>query len=250
MKMSKKNIAFIIISILAVVLIIFFVTGRKSIPTGKEGPEAENMARSIEEFVGFTAYRNLAAVSFTFSPAGNQHFRDLQRNFIEVQFETEAGTAKVQYDHQTRSFIAYLNEEVTAEQAAANLFEKAYEIHTSDYFWMNPFIQLNAPHSIRKKVDANNLLVTYTDSNGSSGDSYLIQIENGRPVSWKMWVEALPMKGMEVTFENWIEKDGIRIARERNSIHRNLEILNLELYENPEQPDRFAELQELVDTRG
>ena len=49
------------------------------------------------------------------------------------------------------------------------------------------------------------LLVTYTKGGTTPGDSYLWHFdENGKPKSYQMWVDILPIDGLEASWDNWI----------------------------------------------
>jgi hypothetical protein len=48
------------------------------------------------------------------------------------------------------------------------------------------------------------LLVTYTTGGDTPGDSYLWELnEKGLPVSFRMWVQIVPLNGFEASWEGW-----------------------------------------------
>ena len=52
------------------------------------------------------------------------------------------------------------------------------------------------------------LLVTYTSGGSTPGDSYLWHLDkDGKPKSFQMWVDILPIDGLEATWENWTTTD-------------------------------------------
>jgi hypothetical protein len=58
---------------------------------------------------------------------------------------------------------------------------------------------------VKTENNKNAHLVTYTSGGTTPGDSYLWQFDdNGKPISYQMWVDILPINGLEATWENWI----------------------------------------------
>ena len=47
-------------------------------------------------------------------------------------------------------------------------------------------------------------MVTYTRGGSTPGDSYLWKLQpNGFPESFKMWVQIIPIGGLEATWDDW-----------------------------------------------
>lgn len=179
-------------------------------PEAEAGPEAQALAKKIENAIRINSWRNTAAVSFVFTLRGNRHFRDLQRDFVEVVFGAEGRETRVLYDNRSRKYIAFQrgdNGERRLDGAeAAKAFELAYKYHVNDIFWLNPFVTFGAPGAVVKKAGDRALLLTFESGGVTPGDAYLIVTdESGLPQRWNMWVQILPLKGLEFTFENWIE---------------------------------------------
>ena len=52
------------------------------------------------------------------------------------------------------------------------------------------------------------LLITYTKGGTTPGDSYLWHFdESGKPRSYQMWVDILPISGLEATWDQWTETE-------------------------------------------
>ena len=48
------------------------------------------------------------------------------------------------------------------------------------------------------------LLVTYNSGGTTPGDSYLWHLDpTGKPISFQMWVDILPIGGLEASWDDW-----------------------------------------------
>ena len=57
---------------------------------------------------------------------------------------------------------------------------------------------------VKTKADKEALLVTYTSGGSTPGDSYLWHLDrNGKPESFQMWVDILPIDGLEASWTDW-----------------------------------------------
>ena len=92
---------------------------------------------------------------------------------------------------------------------AKELISEANTYFKNDIFW------LTAPYNIfdegieRRLVILENgekaLLATYTSMASHPEDSYLwILDENGKPEKLKMWTSALPIDGLEASWNDWV----------------------------------------------
>ena len=98
------------------------------------------------------------------------------------------------------------------------LINKALAYFNNDSFW------LVAPYKlfdngierrlIKQKNGPDALLVTYISGGNTPGDSYLWQLdEQGIPISFKLWVQIIPVHGISASWEQWITTEsGVRLA--------------------------------------
>jgi hypothetical protein len=62
------------------------------------------------------------------------------------------------------------------------------------------------------------LLVSYTSGGVTPGDHYLWILEaSGLPKAWRMWVNIIPIGGLEFGWTDWTAPEGPRIARNHPS---------------------------------
>lgn len=70
-----------VLAVLAVGAYLFF---DKPLPQGRSGPDADALARTIQQAVNLTAWENTGAVRWTF--ANHRHLWDRRRSFARVQW--------------------------------------------------------------------------------------------------------------------------------------------------------------------
>ncbi len=225
------------------------------IPEAQAGPDAEALADKIERAVRLNRWQNTAAVSFVFDLRGNRHFRDFERDFVEVIFGAGGRETRVLYDNRSLKYVAFQrgeNGERRLDGAeAAEAFELARKYHVNDFFWLNPFATFNAPGAVVKKAGDRALLLTFESGGVTPGDAYLIITdENGLPQRWNMWVQILPLKGLEFTFENWTELEtGARVSLDHKGSLAEVTLSKVKAYTRYPEPggnDRFQPLVQML----
>jgi hypothetical protein len=104
---------------------------------------------------------------------------------------------------------------VFAGEQEYNGEQKHEYIHKAESYFNNDSFWLVAPYKVfdqdteRRLVKTEDgkdaLLVTYTSGGTTPGDSYLWHLDDtGKPKSYQMWVDILPIDGLEATWDNWI----------------------------------------------
>src|SRR5690606_35178979 len=81
------------------------------------------------------------------------------------------------------------------------LIAKAIKYFNNDTFWLIAPYKVFDRGTERRLVNLENnqkaLLVTYTSGGTTPGDSYLWHFDkNGKPTSFQMWVDILPIDGL------------------------------------------------------
>lgn len=208
----------IIISLLLAGLLIGFIILNEPKPDGTAGVEAEKLADKMLKAVNYESWSQLGAVKWTFR--GEHHYLwDKRRNLVEVQWDTY----RVLLAPDTRSGQAYHNGQRVQGDESKHLLNTAWEYFANDSFWLAAPFKVRDPGTERKLVSTEQgdaLLVTYHTGGVTPGDCYLwILDEQGLPGSWKMWVDIIPIGGMEFSWESWKSyTDDVKLASFRQGI--------------------------------
>jgi hypothetical protein len=174
-------------------------------PEGQPGPEADALARSMEAAVHKGAWDKTGAVRWSFFDQ-HHYVWDRDRDLVELQW----GDSRALFRTGDRTGRVWSR---GAEQLGADAEEAlraAYAYWINDSFWLNPVVKFFEPgveRSLVKLDDGRNaLLVSYTSGGVTPGDAYLwIPGPDGMPASWRMWVQIIPIGGIETTWEGWVE---------------------------------------------
>ena len=169
-------------------------------PTEKADILANKMLKTLD----YEAYKNTDYIEFTFKQRHKYQWNKLENtcNVFWSHF-------KVELDLNDKS-----NSKVFVQDQAYNGVEKekyvqkAIDYFNNDTFWLvAPYKVFDAgtKRSIAKNEDGEEgLLVTYTKGGSTPGDSYLWHLdENYKPKSFQMWVDILPIGGLEATWSDW-----------------------------------------------
>lgn len=194
-------------------------------PVGRPGPEADALARRVEAAVNAEAWREkTGAVWWNFGDR-YVHLWDRNRGYARVRWDD----VEVLLDIPSKTGVAKRSgREVTGTEKQA-LLDRAYERWVNDSFWLNPLVKLFDEGTKRAIVEledgSEGLLITYSSGGVTPGDAYLwILGPDDLPAAWKMWVDIIPIGGLEVTWERWKNlSTGAKVA----TLHRG--VLTLEL---------------------
>lgn len=181
-----------------------YIRYHEDLPYGQQGVEADALAHSMLDALDYEAYKNTEYIEWTFK--NKQHYKwNKAENSCLVYWKDYKVDLNVNTPHLSKAYVH--NFKVTGEQAE-ELITKAQNHFNNDSFW------LVAPYKVfdtgveRRLVTLENgsnaLLVTYTEGGTTPGDSYLWYLDdNGKPTKFKMWVEILPIGGLEASWNDW-----------------------------------------------
>jgi hypothetical protein len=204
--MVKKILKILGIIFLAVILLLvvgaLFLHEARPEP-GRTGPEADALARKIEQAVNKAAWDSTGAVSWVFA---GQHelLWDKKRHLARVRWQDK----EVLINLHTRKGIAYRNGQRLSEEEAQKPLQQAWEWWANDSFWLNPLAKLFDKGVSRSIVTVENgepaLMVSYGSGGVTPGDAYVwILGEDYLPTAWKMWVSVVPIGGIRIGWEEW-----------------------------------------------
>ncbi|MBC2846768.1 hypothetical protein [Winogradskyella flava] len=221
--MPKKSKTKRILKIIGGVIIFFtlptllffgfmYLKYNEDLPDGQQGPKADQLATRMLEALNEDAYRNTDYLEWTFK--GIHHYKWYK---TDKTCEVSWGEMTVILDLQNQN-----NSKVFAGKQEYNGKEKYDYILKAESYFNNDSFWLVAPYKVfdvgteRRLViteeDKDALLVTYTSGGSTPGDSYLWHLDdNGKPKSFQMWVDILPIGGLEATWNDWLTTESSAI---------------------------------------
>ncbi|WNJ19442.1 hypothetical protein [Pontibacter sp. G13] len=251
---SKKSrfgwIKWIFLGLAGIVGILFFLgwLASKPLPEGKTGPAADDLARAMMTSVNCEAWDTTGAVSWQFRD--NHHLWDRERHLAQVVW----GEYLVLVNINERTGLAYHQGQQVMGEEAAKLIDQAWKAWVNDSFWLNAVCKAFDGGTSRSTVQLEDgrqgVMVSYSSGGATPGDSYLWLLdENNRPTAWQMWVGIIPVGGVEVSWEDWMQLEtGAWIAgAHKGSGGLEIPIANIQGAATlkallPDQPDPFRDL--------
>lgn len=183
----------------------FYLKYNENLPTGQQGSEADQLATQMLEALNEEAYLNTDYLEWTFK--GSHHYKWYKSdNTCEVYWDNFTVILDLENHDNSKVFVV---------EQEYNGVEKHDYIHKAETYFNNDSFWLVAPYKIfdtgverrlvKTEDDKNALLVTYTSGGSTPGDSYLWHFDDsGKPKSYQMWVDILPIEGLEASWENWV----------------------------------------------
>ncbi|NNJ88462.1 MAG: hypothetical protein HKP53_03600 [Eudoraea sp.] len=198
---------FLLFVLLAVGFIYFFKN--EPLPQASPSIEADVLANKMLVALGHEAYKNTRYLEWSFRN-GDHHYRwDKTMGYVDVRWdenEVHLNLNNTDKSEAVQEGISMDGDEKT------DLVKKALSYFNNDSFWLvGPFkvFDEGTTRAIVTTEDGKKrLLVTYTQGGDTPGDSYLWLLdESGIPESFKMWVQILPLKGQEASWEGWHQQE-------------------------------------------
>lgn len=174
---------------------------------GVSGPEADQLARQIEQAVNKPAWDKVGAIQWSMGER-RRHLWDRTRGFDKVGL----GDLEVLLDTHTKKGTATKAGKALEGQELEVALQRAYAAYINDTFWLNPLVKLfdegvkREKVSIREDEGTTGLLITYTGGGITPGDQYLwIVAPDNIPRAWRMWTSIFPIQGIKVSWDAWTE---------------------------------------------
>lgn len=202
----------------------------EDLPTGAQGEAADQLATKMLDALDYEAYQETDYIEFTFKK--RHHYKwNKAENTCEVYWKNIKVDLDLSNPENSKVFIS---EEPYTENDAQDYFDKAVDHFNNDTFWLVAPYKVFDPGVERRLVTTEDnkdaLLVTYTNGGSTPGDSYLWHYDdNGKPISYQMWVDILPIDGLEASWDTWIITDtGAQLPTFHKLLFLGLEIEDLE----------------------
>ena len=195
--------AILVLGIAAVAVALYSMNDPR--PEGTPGHEADALARSMEAAVDKEAWDRTGAVRWSFFER-HHYVWDRERGLVEIKW----GASRALFHTADQTGRVWSEGEEQSPEDAKEALKAAHAYWINDSFWLNPVVKFFDPGVERGLVDLGDdhqgLLVSYTSGGVTPGDAYLwIPGRDGLPAAWRMWVQVIPVGGIEVTWEGWKE---------------------------------------------
>ena len=211
MKILFKSLGILLIVTLGGIFLMITINSEK-LPKGINQVEAEVVANKMLLAINDSAWQKMGTVSWEYR--NHEFIWDKERHLTQVKFDAK----EVLIDINARKGVIVKGGDGLSDDEKISLCNDAWKLWVNDSFWLNPISKCKDPGTVRKMVDLDDgrkgLMVSYESGGVTPGDSYVwILDENFRPVAWKLWVSIIPIKGIELTWGDWVQlKTGVWIA--------------------------------------
>lgn len=203
MRFLKVLAAVLFGAVIVLMAVAYFVSDPR--PEGAPGPRADALASKMEAAVHKDAWDATGAVKWSFFEQ-HHYVWDRSRGVVEVRW----GDTRVLLRTADKTGLVWGKDGAVTGADAQQALDAAYKYWINDSFWLNPVAKFRDPgvelSLVTEEDGQEGLLVTYTSGGVTPGDAYLWNVDpDGLPVRWRMWVSIIPIGGISVTWENWVE---------------------------------------------
>lgn len=204
----KKFLKFIGIGIglLLVAGLVIGIALNEPLPQGTAGPAADDLARKMLTALNHEAYQNTRYLEWTYQGGKNKYKWDKTMGRCTVKWDDYTVNLNLVKPEKSR---VRKNGELLKDGNKNELIKKALAYFNNDSFWLVAPYKVFDEGTTRSLVDLKDgtqgLLVTYSSGGTTPGDSYLWQLNpDGFPNSFKMWVNIIPIGGLEASWDDWM----------------------------------------------
>ena len=220
---------FLFILVLGLSLAGLYFSYDTALPQGKQGVEADRLAKKMLEAMNYDAYKELDYIAWTFSSRGRGRSFKWHKNQGRCEVLWDSISVNLNIKALERSSVK-VNGSIYTGEMKDDFIRAAEAKFNNDTFWLVAPYKLFDAGVERRLVTQDNgenaLLITYTSGGSTPGDSYLWLLDNNyRPRAFQMWVSILPIGGLEASWEQWEKTaNGAYLPR----LHQ-LSVLDLEI---------------------
>ena len=174
------------------------------LPEGKQGKAADALAEKMLDALDHEAYKKTDYIEFTFK---NRHRYEWNKAEKACDVLWKSFMVKLDLTNPDNSKV-FVAEQLYNGKEKQDYIDKAESYFNNDSFWLVAPYKVFDPRTERRLVNIDEgkeaLLVTYTSGGSTPGDSYLWYLDrNGMPTSFQMWVDILPIDGLEASWTDW-----------------------------------------------
>ncbi|MCX7549909.1 hypothetical protein [Xanthomarina sp. F2636L] len=176
----------------------------EELPIGTQGEQADALAIKMLDALNYEAYKNTNYIEWTFKKRRHYEWQK-DKNTCLVYWEDYKVELNQNAPAESKAFVHSFR---VHDEKADELIKTALSYFNNDSFWLVAPYKVFDKGAERSVVTTKNgeeaLLVTYTTGGSTPGDSYLWYFkDNGKPKSFRMWVDILPIGGLEASWSNW-----------------------------------------------
>ncbi|MFT6795408.1 MAG: hypothetical protein ACJART_000541 [Maribacter sp.] len=195
----------ILIAVVLVGFITIYAVYNEKLPEGRPGADADALAQKMLSTLNYDKFKQTRFLEWSFQGGAHQYKWDKEKRNVAVSWDEYLVNLDL---IAPESSLALKNGERLMDIESEAIIEKAVDYFNNDSFWLvAPYkvFDSGVTRSIVPLPDGTDgLLVTYTTGGSTPGDSYLWMLQpNGFPKSFKMWVNIIPIGGIEATWDDW-----------------------------------------------
>lgn len=231
MKRIFKILMKVVLGLLLIIVIAFAtlkIAFNEDIPQGVPGKPADELAMKMLDAINYDAYKKARKLEWTFR--GKNHYEWYpQENKVMVSWDN----FKVElFTQNPNTSIAFKNGKELSGNNKKDAIDYALENFNNDSFWIVAPFKVMDPGTEREiiKEDAQEkLLVRYINGGTTPGDVYVWKLDkNHRPQNYKMWVDIIPLDGVEAKWEDWqMTEGGFPLAMKKSIFGVEIPVTNL-----------------------
>lgn len=204
MKKRLKLIAVFTLIILGLILSLPWILS-KPMPKGLPGPQADALAIKMQKALNDSVFNSTRYFKWSYRGDSNRYLWDKEMGIVWIQWKENK--ARLHLANTKRSEV-WQNGTPIKGELRKKLLENAMDLFNNDSFWLVAPYKVFDEGTERRLVNwegEQGLLVTYTTGGSTPGDSYLWMLnDNGFPNSFHMWVNRLPIGGLEASWDDWM----------------------------------------------
>jgi hypothetical protein len=209
MKKRILRILLILLVILGLGVGSLFLYYNNPLPKIEESPEANALAIKMLSAIHIDDYKKTRFIEWSFQGGKNTYTWDKSNGQVVVRWNNIKVLLNLVDPYHS---IVYKNGATISGAERKELLNKALKNFNNDSFWLVAPFKIFDKGTKRGLVPLEGgktgLLVTYSQGGDTPGDSYLWELDdNGLPVSFSMWVQILPFKGITASWEGWTQME-------------------------------------------